>query len=255
MSELTFIRSQLLADHGVTALFTLRHGGISPPPFDQQNFGIGLGDEEHHIEQNLNNLIHTASLPGAPHQSDQIHGVDILQCSGAGRMHDQQADILITTQRGVALAVRTADCLPILLADPQAGVIAAVHAGWRGSANNIVQRAVRAMIQHGAEQEQLLAWLAPCIGPCCFAIGADTAKALQQSVDGTATWLTCTTGGMHADLHEINRLQLRDAGISNTRIEINRACTVCDAARFFSFRRDHGMTGRHLAVVAIPSST
>lgn len=251
----TFIRSQLLANHGITAIFSLRHGGISPPPFQQQNFGAGLGDDERHIKQNMDNFIKAAALPGPPHQACQVHGVEILQCNGQGRMHHRQADILITTQRDVALAVRTADCLPILLADPIAGIIAAVHAGWRGSAKSIARRAIRAMEQRGADQRRLLAWLGPCIGPCCFAIGTDIAEALQQSIAGAAMRLSYTPSAMFADLQEINRLQLRDAGISSAHIEISRNCTACDAARFFSFRRDHGVTGRHLAVVAIPAST
>ena len=255
MTEATFIRSQLLADHGVTAIFSLRHGGVSPPPFDQQNFGAGLGDDARHIEQHLKNLIDAAALPATPHQADQVHGVEILQCGGAGRMHKQPADILISRERDVALAVRTADCLPILLADPKAGVIAAVHAGWRGTAGNIARRAVNAMIQYGAKPEHLLAWLGPCIGPCCFAIGADTAATLHHCCAGAATHIATTPSGIFADLHEINRLQLANAGIDDTHIEIDVACTACDHSRFFSFRRDRGATGRHLAIVAIPSST
>jgi len=254
MAESTFIRSQLLIDHNINAIFSLRQGGISPAPFQQQNFGMGLGDSDQHIKHNLRGLIRAAALTSAPHQAQQVHGSDILNCIGPGRVHTQQADILITDQTNTPLAIRVADCLPILLADPSTGIIAAVHAGWRGTAKGIARHAIRAMLARGANQQRLLAWLGPCIGPCCFAIDADTSEALKQSVNGAETCISCASD-IHADLREINRLQLLEAGIPDAHMETSSACTACDAERFFSFRRDHGNTGRHLAVVAIVSNT
>jgi len=254
MAESAFIRSQLMADHGVTAIFSLRQGGISPAPFQQQNFGAGLGDPDNHIEHHLRGLARAAALPSTPHQATQVHQTDILYCNGPGRMHAQQADILLTNQANTALAVRVADCLPVLLADPITGIVAAVPAGWRGTAADIVGSAISAMLKRGATRQHLLAWLGPCIGPCCFAIGEETAETLKQSVSGAETCISCASG-LHADLRGINRLQLHEAGISDAHIESVSACTACDAEHFFSFRRDHGRTGRHLAVVAIASST
>jgi len=249
MPEQAWIQSDLLANHGITSLFSLRQGGISPPPFDQQNLGSGIGDDARHVEHNLTHLIHSAGLPCPPHQTHQVHGVEVIRCNGSGRIHNQAADILMTDQVHTPVAVRTADCLPILLADPSTGHIAAVHAGWRGTANRIATRAIDAMIKHGANRSQLLVWLAPCIGSCCFAIGDDTAETLIHSVSGADACMT-RTPQLHADLRAINRLQLLEAGITDPRIDINHACTACDPARFFSYRRDHGHTGRHLAIIA-----
>jgi len=254
MVEPAFIRSRLMADHGVTAIFSLRQGGISPAPFQQQNFGAGLGDPDNHIEHHLSVLARAAALPSAPHQTIQTHQTDILYCTGPGRMHSQQADILLTDQANTALAVRVADCLPVLLADPTTGIVAAVHAGWRGTAACIVGCAISAMLKRGATRQHLLAWLGPCIGSCCFAIGEDAAEALRQSVSGAETCISHVSG-LHADLRGINRLQLKKAGISDAHIESVSTCTACNAEHFFSFRRDHGRTGRHLAVVATASST
>jgi len=255
MADPGFIRSRLLAQHGITAIFSDRRGGVSRPPFDSQNHGAALGDDKRHIEQNLQRLIRAAHLPGAPHQAKQWHGTALIRCQGAGRMHRQAADILTSDQPGTAVAVRTADCLPLLLADPVAGIVAAVHAGWRGTAANIAARAVEAMIAQGAEPQRLLAALGPCIGPCCFAIGDETATPLAAGAPDAERCISSTDDQRHADLAAINRLQLLQAGLTNTAIEIHRICTACDDERFFSYRRDGSQTGRQLAVVAIASTT
>jgi len=254
MAKPAFIRSQLLAGYGFNGIFTLRRGGVSPYPFNEQNFGPGLGDSDNHIEQNLHRLIKSAALPSLPHQVIQTHQTGILWCNGPGHMHRQQADILVSNQANTAIAVRVADCLPILLADPETGTIAAVHAGWRGTAAGIVNHAIKTMHKHGVNRKNLLASLGPCIGPCCFAIGHETATALKQSTEGAASCITCTPE-IHADLLEINRLQLIESGIPITHIETIRACTACNPDRFFSFRRDGKTTGRHLAVVSTSPST
>jgi len=254
MADAAWIRSQLLANHGIIGVFTLRSGGVSPPPFDSLNFGPGLGDADSHITQNMHRLIASVPQLSMPHQAIQVHESCVLWCQGAGRIHQQPADILMTDQPGTAISVRVADCLPILLAEPQSGIVAAVHAGWRGTAAGIVKHAFRNMLEHGATAKHLIASLGPCIGPCCFAIGKDTADALASSAADAADYIDHTSG-LHADLAAINRAQLLEAGLAASNIELNRACTACEHERFFSFRRDGKQTGRQLAVVAIPSNT
>jgi YfiH family protein len=249
-----YIRSQLLANHGIIGIFSLRKGGVSPPPFDSQNFGTGLGDADSNITQNMHRLIESVARLSMPHQAIQVHESGLLWCRGKGKTHQQQADILMTDQPDTAVCVRVADCLPILLAEPESGIVAAVHAGWRGTAAGIVKHAIQSMLEHGAKSKKMLASLGPCIGSCCFAIGKDTADALTSSAAGAAAFIDHASG-THADLAEINRLQLLEAGLGESHIELNRACTACEHERFFSFRRDGKRAGRQLAVVAIPSST
>jgi len=244
-TEPAFIQSELFAQHDILALFTLRDGGVSPAPFDSQNFGSGLGDNEQNINTNLDRLITSSKLLGMPHQAIQVHQSHILYCQGSGRMHDCDADILLSDQPGTALAIRTADCLPLLLVEPISGISAAVHAGWRGTAAGVAKQAVQGMCERGAKVQHILASLGPCIGSCCFEIGADAAIALKNSAESAADFVQDT-----ADLSQINRLQLLECGLSAHHIERINACTACDAERFFSFRRDAGQTGRHLAVVA-----
>jgi len=249
LTQQGFIESELFKKHGIRGIFTLRHGGISPAPFDSQNFGTDLGDPDTNIEKNLRKLLQSSNLPGLPHQAIQTHQNASLWCNGPGHMHCTEADILLSDQNNTPLAIRTADCLPILLADPATGITAAVHAGWRGTASTVVQDAIQTMLKRGANSEHLLASLGPCIGPCCFKIGGDAATALRNSAIGAAIFVED-----RADLRQINRLQLLESGLNENNIECINACTACDKARFFSYRRDAGITGRHIAVVAIAST-
>jgi len=212
MAEAGFIRSQLLSRHGITGIFSLRSGGVSPAPFDSLNFGADLGDSDNNITQNMHRLIESAALPSTPHQAIQVHKCNLLWCSGQGETHQLQADILLTDQIDTAVCVRVADCLPILLADPESGLIAAVHAGWRGTAASVVKKAIGVMLEHGAKPKNLLASLGPCIGPCCFEIGSETAAALARSATHAAHFMVHTPD-THADLAEINRLQLLESGL------------------------------------------
>jgi len=247
-----FLRSPLLASHGVCGLFTLRSGGVSPTPFDSLNFGSDLGDKHSHIDKNLAQLLKQSDINGKPHQVIQEHQADTLYCSGPGFQHDHKADILLTDQPDTPIAVRTADCLPILLADTDAGIAAAVHAGWRGTAAQVASVAVEKMLGLGARTERIIASLGPCIGPCCFTIGDEAAEALAECCEGAASCIT-ESEKKHADLWAINRLQLLDSGLKETHIEVMRSCTCCHPQQFFSYRRDNGITGRHLAVVTLPT--
>lgn len=252
MAEAAFIRSALFARFGIIALFTERHAGISPPPFDSLNFDSGSGDSHACVQHNLQQLCDAAAIP-APHTARQVHGATPLWCSGAGAGHRDTADILLTEQAGCAVGVRTADCLPLLLADPSRRIAAAVHAGWRGTVAHAAETAVAAMLNHGAAAERIIATLGPCIGPCCFETGEDVARQLAASVAG-GTHAVRHTPTPHADLAAINRLQLLAAGLRDEHIEQSACCTCCHPHRFFSYRRDRGATGRHLAVVALGSA-
>lgn len=247
MTDAAFLRSTLFERHGAAALFSLRQGGVSPLPFDSLNMGYGLGDSDARVDRNLTAFVKAAGLPGRPHQARQVHASDVLHCSGAGRMHAGEADILITREAACPVGVRVADCLPVLLADPEAGVVAAVHAGWRGTVDRVVGTAISAMRAQGAKAERLIACLGPCIGPCCFSIGADVADALAGCCDGAV--LHVHDG--YANLAAINIRQLQLAGIGEARIEHLGACTCCEPQRFFSYRRDGGQSGRHLAVAVL----
>lgn len=252
MAETCFQKSRLLSEHGFVGLFSLRTGGVSTPPFDTLNLGMNLGDCPENVTRNLSILIDQAGLNDRPHQATQVHGTEVLMCHGAGRNHGRKADILLSTELDRTVAVRTADCVPILLADPETGIVAAVHAGWRGTVQNAAGRAVEEMCKRGARAKKILAALGPSIGPCCFAINKDVWMSLKHlcgSKEGN---------GLHpyaVDLAAINMTQLSKAGVLTRHMERFHMCTHCQPGLFFSHRRNGGRTGRHLAIVGRPSDT
>ncbi len=253
MANPGFLRSALLANLGITAFFTERSGGVSPEPFNSLNLGHNIGDSTENVEVNRARLIEESGLKSEPHQAEQVHGVDHLVCSGPGSLHHNQADILLSRKPGTPIAVRTADCLPILMADPVNSIVAAVHAGWRGTAAGVAARAVEQMVLMGAQQRHIHASLGPAIGPCCFEVDRDTAERLKTSV-ARADQAIAYSPQPHPDLARINLLQLTGMGVAEARIENLSICTSCHPDRFYSFRREHGSTGRHLAVVALPEA-
>jgi len=162
----------------------------------------------------------------------QIHSAD---CIMAGGRHGQlgQGDALLEDTPGAVVAVKTADCIPILLADERRRAVAAVHAGWRGTAAGIAARAVQAMGAHfGSRREDLHAAIGPGIGPCCYQVGPEVAA--QFGLEGRT----------YLDLPDINRRQLTEIGIPADRIYVSQLCTMCRAGEFHSFRRDREAAGR-----------
>jgi len=248
-----FIASKLLAENNIIGIFSERQGGISPAPFDSLNLGLDLGDSDENVQHNLKQLCLGAQLP-IPHRSEQVHGTNYLLCDGQGIQHNNQADILITRTAGCAVAVRTADCLPILLIDTQAGIAAAVHAGWRGTVQNIAQVAIQKMQEFGARAEHTLACLGPCIAEPCFEIDINTGKQLSHSHSQAHLHIRYKNDKAWANIQGINALQLQSSGLKSTNIESIALCTSCLPERFFSYRRDGIQAGRQLAIVALPDA-
>jgi len=167
----------------------------------------------------------------------QIHSSIVLVadrndgCLGEG-------DALVTGRAGVTVSIRTADCLPILLADPRTGAMAAVHAGWRGTAAEIVARGLERMRQEfGALPEDVLAAIGPGIGKCCYEVGIEVARQLGEDKAG------------RVDLAEKNRRQLEAAGVRPANIDVIRLCTYCQADQFFSYRREGERAGRMISFI------
>ncbi len=188
-----------------------------------------------------------------------------------------RGDGTVATEPGILLGIQTADCLPILVADVRQRIIAAFHAGWRGTLARIVERGVgRMRAEFGSRPEDLTAAIGPGIGPCCYSVGEEVrmefssqfayADALFQEVFDLdpikekypMLFLTARAPGhsnlgpsLHLDLAEANRRQLLDAGLHARNIHVLRLCTACDSKRFFSHRAEHGFTGRMLSVIGI----
>ncbi|OGQ36639.1 MAG: hypothetical protein A3F16_00965 [Deltaproteobacteria bacterium RIFCSPHIGHO2_12_FULL_43_9] len=170
----------------------------------------------------------------------QQHGCDIKIINDVERPLPR-VDALITNVRGVALGVRTADCVPILIYDPQNRVIAAVHAGWRGGAEHVAGKTVDLM-KHSfnTKAPDCIVAIGPAIGECCFEVGQEVIDKFPSS---------SVAGGTHLDLPAAIVTELTDTGIKRDNIDWLNICTSCEKGLCFSHRRDKGMTGRHLAMI------
>ena len=237
------LRSALLAafPHG----FTTREGGVSLPPFDSLNLGRSLGDEPGRVEENWRLLAAATGLGFA--RVRQVHGARVVHLAEPSSP-TEEADAVLSTRPGLAACVSVADCVPVLLADPVTGSVAAVHAGWRGTIARAVEAAVRALAGlAGSPPGRLAAAIGPSIGPCCYEVSTDLANRFAREIGPV---VRTGAGGPHLDLWEANRALLLEAGLAKERVDVLRRCTSCDKVSFFSHRRDGGLTGRHLAFIA-----
>ena len=165
-----------------------------------------------------------------------------------------EADAIISNDPGAAIAVRVADCVPILLADETGAHVAAVHAGWRGTAKRAVIAAVAAMqSRYGVRPERLIAAVGPCIGPCCYEVGQETRQAFREAGHHASMidkWFAPRTGGtFHLDLWQATRDELEGAGVSPDAIQVAELCTKTHADRFHSYRVQAEQAGRMAAVI------
>lgn len=237
------------APSGIGAFSTVRRGGFSQPPYDDGagggglNLGVHVGDDLGHVERNRQLL--QSLLPAQPVWLTQIHGAAVVDASSA--TDAPHADASITTQRGVVCAIQTADCLPVLFCDAAGGVVGAAHAGWRGLASGVLENTVTGMRKKGATD--ILAWLGPAIGPQRFEVGEEVLQAFAAIDAGTGAAfqpIEHRPGKYLADIYRLARVLLSKYGVQ--RVYGGGMCTVTDADRFYSYRRDK-ITGRMATLI------
>ena len=160
----------------------------------------------------------------------------------------QNCDALVTNQSNIFLSILTADCVPILLFDPIQNVIAAIHAGWKGTQKEIASKTVSKMSQvFSCDPKNILAGIAPSIGKCCYEVGIDVAQHFLDTPQG----LKSIGKKYMLDLPHINKQQLLNMGILEENIEMSQICTACEVARFFSYRKEAGCSGRFMSMIAL----
>ena len=223
----------------VRRVVTTRAGGASRPPYDSFNLGDHVGDDEGNVYANRKRL---ASELGLAEDKlswmEQVHGRTATIVDGSETRAAEATDALVTATPGVALVVLVADCVPILLADAEAGVVSAVHAGRVGTRVGVVPAAVAAMQKVGAEPHRIEALLGPAICGDCYEVPAEMAADVDKHVPGTACKTRKGTPGL--DLRAGLWRQLADLGVG--KIGVDPRCTNEDKT-LFSYRRD-GTTGR-----------
>ncbi|MEX2271684.1 MAG: peptidoglycan editing factor PgeF [Vicinamibacterales bacterium] len=185
----------------------------------------------------------------------QVHGNGVLVADPREALPSRgvDADAIITAAAGIACAVQIADCVPILIAGE--GAVAAVHAGWRGTAAGVAAEAVRALAALGFDPSTLVAALGPSIAPCCYQVDARVRDAFAQSAYSDAASEGFTPDGdghWKLDVARINRRILEQAGIPAAQVHESGLCTACDPGRFYSYRAEGARTGRLIAGIAVP---
>jgi len=229
----------------IRAICATRNGGVSIGPFASLNLANHVGDEPSRVARNRALLGEGLDLPADPLWLRQIHG-----CGVAGTGVDSQgceADAAVAFRPGEVCAVMTADCLPLLLSDRAGTRVAAVHAGWRGLADGVVEATVAKLAIPPGE---LLCWLGPAIGPNAFEIGPEVrARFLEQGDENTRAAFRPSPGGKWlADLYALATERLRLLGVEQ--VSGGGMCTFSEPERFFSYRRD-GVTGRMASLIWI----
>ncbi len=229
-----------------------RHGGVSPAPFNTLNLSRVVGDDNANVTANLAQLHHalaldeTMTVDASQAQADQVALVDERH-RGTRRAN---VDVLITNTPNLNLMLRFADCVPILMYDPTHRAIGIAHAGWRGTVLKIVTRTVQAMMNTFATRPQdLIAGIAPSIGPCCYQIGDDVIARVREAYTNADDLLVSHNGGVHLDLWQANATQLRALGVEQ--IEMSNVCTAHRTDDFYSWRAEQGKTGRFGVMIAL----
>lgn len=250
MSDPGLIQSPKLAALSVPHGFTTREGGASDGPFASLNVSMSVGDDRNSVLSNRAVVLNALERPAARWVSvKQVHGDEVLQVTAlAGKTIE--ADGLLTRDRGAAIAVLVADCVPILLADRTGEWVGVVHAGWRGTEKHIARQAVTKLAALGVEPEHIVAAVGPAIGPDAFEIGVEVRDALAAAYPREVDDALRQRGGgqFDADLWKLNVADLIAGGVPAGSIDVLRLCTHT-RAEFYSHRRDKGQTGRQAAVI------
>lgn len=239
---------------GVAHAFSTRLGGASGGAFSSLNLGNPNGcpvqDDWQNIRENYRRLMEAAGLAGRPlRRAHQVHGAEVIWASAAEvPENDPKADAVLTDDPGCAVSVRTADCLPILLASADGRIVGAVHAGWRGIVAEVAPAAVAAMRRRGCGR--LLAAIGPGIGPDAFEVGPEVLAEFRRVFAEAAPIRAREDGKGLVDAGRAVFTQLVRAGLDESDIDTTDRCTFRDADEFFSHRREHGLTGRMAAIIA-----
>ena len=255
-----FVVSELLRSPHA---FSTRIGGVSDQSHTAAlNLAFGRGDRDETVLENLSIFAKAIGInPESVISVPQIHSADVRTVTaeergmGYFRKAEFSCDGYVTSEKNVALGVKTADCVPILLearnADGQVIAVSALHAGWRGTAARIAECGVEALVSLGAKRERIFAAIGPCIGQCCFEVGEDCRLELQKLDQDGNLIKKGRDGKYFPDLAALNRGVLIAAGLPSENIDTANLCTYCEEELFYSHRRQNGQRGTMLSLISI----
>ena len=227
------------APPNVHAVMTTRNGGVSKSPYDGFNLATHVDDDLETVLENRRLLRTELSLPNEPFWLEQIHSNLVVEAPTGLIL--PQADASFSNQKNMVCVVMTADCLPVLMCSMDGTQIAAIHAGWRGLESGIISNTVAAL-----KTNELIVWLGAAIGAERFEVGNDVHDTFLKKSADYATAFKARENGWLADIYALARIELAHLGI--TQVYGGEFCTVTDADRFYSYRRDK-QTGRMATLI------
>ncbi len=256
--QVQFLEATDLAALGFAVhAFCTRHSGVSPGDFASLNVGDTLGDDEKNVIENIDIIKRSFGIPAdglVMLRQKHRDGIVVIDEKDALPRPVVEGDGLITQRHGIALCIKTADCVPMLFVDSRQKVVGAIHAGWRGTALNIAAKMARVFSERFCSRRQdILVFIGPSIGPCCYEVGANVFDAFS-GIKGRESFFHKLQKKDHwaFDLPHANRFQLVEEGIPDDHIQASGICTSCREDLFFSHRRAKGCNvGRQLSFVML----
>ena len=235
-----WLNAEWPAPANVHALTTLRSGGVSVGTFAALNPAMHVGDHLPHVLANRQLITEMFQLPAAPVWLEQVHGTRVIKADYVGKL--ETADASFTDQKNVVCTVMTADCLPLLLCNRNGTCIAAVHGGWRGLLAGVIENTVETM-----QEDDLMAWMGPAIGPGSFEVGDEVRTAfLTKSSGFSRAFQPLANGKWLANIYVLARSILSRLNVDQ--VFGGEYCTYSDPQQFYSYRRD-GQTGRMATLI------
>ena len=255
--SMTTVRSSIISyPHG----FSTRTGGVSTGIFESLNLGMNRGDDPELVKENYRRFLSSCGIEEEAFVcGEQVHGNNVMI---VGREHARppygyvelfKADGYVTKEPDVPLVIFIADCIPLLMADEQAGVVAAVHCGWRSTVADIEGNAVSKMLSLGADPKNIRAAIGPAIGRCCFEVGGEVIEASEALLGAKVPKLydRKDNGKYMLDLKGVLRMRLENIGLKADNIEVTEDCTMCMPHKYWSHRYTAGVRGSQAAVIMI----
>ena len=241
-----YLNADWPAPNNVRAVTTTRTNGVSQAPYDGNNLGLHVGDNEADVLRNRNALNQTLNLPSPPEWLEQTHST---RCVVVENDMNRCADAAITRQPNKVLAIMTADCLPIVICNTKGTEIAAIHAGWRGLANGIIEETIKTM---RSPRHELMAWIGPAICQQCYETGEEVRESFTSRFPFTQVAFTHQHNSLYANLPLLAELVLNHYGVK--RIYQSKQCTyetktiTNNQNRYYSYRREK-QTGRLVTLI------
>lgn len=242
-----YIQPQIFADvDPIVAGFSTRAGGVSPAPYRSLNLGLSTKDKKENVIENRRRLFEAVGFSLEDLAiTGQVHGAELVEVDAPGLYTG--FDAIVTRKAGIMLCLSAADCASVLMADPENRIIGACHAGWRGTAGQIVSKTVNALLERGAALTALKVYVSPCISKDRFEVGEEVAS----QFDRRFVHQPAGKPRPHVDLKHAIQAQLTAAGIPDDAIEISPYCTHATRDQFFSYRAEKGITGRHMGFIGM----